>query len=555
MDALRRASPLVRASSIVRDARATTTTATTATTVALERVERVHVRIDVDDDDDDDAASSSIDVDIDRAAYVGGAVWAMDWCPPASGDDDDDGGARAACRAVDARAEAHRAHATRDAGRCRGDGVVQIWRSSDDALELEGVIVHDGGCVNDVKWSPYRDVGGIARAGAEDAGALAASRGDGIVDVWIVPRRAATPAGNGGAPCVLAVRCAFRGKIPRELGAVLCLEWNAVAPGRLAAGTSAGAVVVWDISTIACAARDEQPAYPTFVHDLGGGGPVRAIAWRPCEDEESAYCRSLSEHQCACASDFTAQPIVIDLRYHSAYAERTRGQYIVPALAWVCARDYVVGFDMGDRSTTTSSGEAQKATTAKTPVHQFCHECNQCQQPTISYVDVPGRSAVWCLDVRRSQRSGSSSSMVACATANGVVCVKPARHLPARMRKPKAHPFEVCAGLKAYDEETGKTLDRNPIEPPKCFDFVSSRRNVVRLGDELYPSEGYAKPGSSDAPTTAQHCVRWRRGPENSGWWLASAGDAGFLRVQRFNQASALAALDSHDRQNWAHGA
>jgi len=548
MDALRRTSPPIRASSIVaaraRDAH--------ATTVALELFERVDVRIDVRDTHGAETPSTStFDVDVDRVAYVGGAVWALDWCASvATGDG-------AGFLAVDARAEPHRAHATEALGRCRGDGVIQIWRSSDDGLELEGVIVHDGGCVSDVKWSPCREIAGMERVGEEDVGALAASRGDGIVDVWIVPRRVSTVASGGHGAHVLPVKCVFRGKIPRELGAVLCLDWNAAAPGRLAAGTTGGAVVVWDISTILSAVDrkgDVEPAYPTFVHDLGGTGPVRAIAWRPSDDEENAYCRTLSQHQCACVSDFTAQPIVIDVRYLSTCYDRARGQCIVPALAWVCARDYVAGFDVGDRSAANGApGETQKLTaaTAKSPVHQFCHECHECQQPAITYIDVPGRGAVWCLDVRRT----SGSAMVACATANGVVCVKPARHLPLRVRKPKAHPFEVCAGLKAYDVEADKALERNPVEPPKCFDFVTSRRNVVQSGDELYPREGYAKPGSSDAPTTAQHCVRWRRGPSDAAWWLASAGDAGFLRVQRFNRATMQDALDEHDGRNWAHSA
>jgi len=35
-------------------------------------------------------------------------------------------------------------------------------------------------------------------------------------------------------------------------------------------------------------------------------------------------------------------------------------------------------------------------------------------------------------------------------------------------------------------------------------------------------------------PTTAQHRVKWSK-ERGGGWWLASIGEAGFLRLQKFS--------------------
>ena len=50
-----------------------------------------------------------------------------------------------------------------------------------------------------------------------------------------------------------------------------------------------------------------------------------------------------------------------------------------------------------------------------------------------------------------------------------------------------------------------------------------------------------------DAPTTAQHRARWSRAPSDE-WWLASAGEAGFVRVQRFDATWAERRLEQLER-------
>jgi general transcription factor 3C polypeptide 2 len=119
--------------------------------------------------------------------------------------------------------------------------------------------------------------------------------------------------------------------------------------------------------------------------------------------------------------------------------------------------------------------------------------------------------------------------------------------------KSRPEVFDTCAGMLAYDAKTNLVADANPVAPPECFDFITSSEQVsLKNGTDLFPVERTAMPGTREMPTTAQHCARWSK-DKSSGWWLASAGEAGFLRLQRFDETwieDKIAKLERAHRSN-----
>jgi len=503
------------------DVHATTTLELGASTPCARARSDAHTR---------DAREVKLVVDRDFALYLGGSTWALDWRSTSHGVN---------VLACDARASGHHEHARASAGTCAGRGVIFVVSVSEDGVVISSAHEHGAGCCVDVKW----DARGDAFATSEGEGALGVALGNGKVEVWIV-RLANQGRGNGENER----RTVFRGAAPRAYGGVTCLDWNRVVPGRLAAGYSSGNVVVWDIVSDSRGEGDAVKA-PTFVIAAAAhAGPCRCVAWAP---EDYSSDASASANVFACASDYTTKPHLFDLRSPFAPIGDVfeRGQGWMTSLTWLPRGSLVAGFDGGDRSSAkdVKGGKRQKlAMSAKASVHQFDFTTSESSLQT-TYVGVPGRGTAWCVDARPSPRPESASAMVACATSNGVVCVKPMRYVSKRLRAASANVFETCGGLAAYDAEAGRRLATNPVDAPTCFDFITSD-DGVSWEDELYPPLAVARPGTRDAPTTAQHRARWSRGGDE--WWLASAGEAGFLRLQRFDAKSIVDALDALDAAN-----
>ena len=433
--------------------------------------------------------------------------------------------------AAEARGTAHHAHAVRDVGTCSGLGLVQIWEVSDARARMAVGMTHGGGCASDARWSPRTGFAG-GRGEREDVvGALAVALGNGRVEVWMVPK----PTSSEGSETVESV-AAFVGVVPKEYGAPWKLDWNAVVPGRLAAGCTSGRVVVWDIDE---SSLDGSPKYPKFVIAAAArGGPCRVVRWPPLEfPEDESACANII----ACGSDYATRPHLFDLRAPFAPIGDAfeRGQPWTLDMAWLPRGALVASLETSDRSSAKTlrapSGAKKSATATRTLVTQFDLTANaedEGAQPTTGH-SVPGRGAPWGLDARASEDPTCAAAMVACASANGVVCVCPMRYISKRIRTQARSEFETCGGLLAYDEDAKSAMTTNPVDPPKCFEFITSSEQVP-LEADLYPPFASARPGTRDSPTTAQHCVRWSKDP-SMGWWLASAGEAGFLRLQKFD--------------------
>lgn len=471
----------------------------------------------------------------DHACYVGGSVWALDWHRSER------------VFAVAARGEGHHAHAARAAGTCRGEVGAQIWRVRDEGgPEMEVMLLGNGGCVTDARWAP--EVRSVNEDGDGDGdgdgalGRLAVSLGDSRVEVWTVPRW------SPSTPRTRRANVSFAGVVPEDYGAPLCVDWNAAVPGRLAAGYSSGRVCVWDVDADA---RGTAPTYPKFVITAAAqSGPCRVVRWPPLEHPEDA---SVCANVFAAGADNAAKPHVLDLRAPFAPLGDVfeRGAPWILDMAWLPRGSLVAGMETSDRSSAKSLRSATSAAAAsKSLIQQFdlvADADDDGAQPTSTY-QMPGRGAPWGIDARASSNPRCAAAMVACASSNGVVAVSPLRFVGKRLRAASRPAFEPCAGLRASDDETNATTTRaNPVDPPTRFEFIVPGADDASAREDAFPRGAAAAPGSRDAPTTAQHRARWSRAPSDE-WWLASAGEAGFVRVQRFDATWAERRLEQLER-------
>jgi general transcription factor 3C polypeptide 2 len=469
----------------------------------------------------------------DYASYVGGSVWALDWHPSER------------AFAVAARGEGHHAHEAKRLGTCRGDVGAQIWRVRENSgPEMMMMLLGNGGCVTDAKWAP--EVSSTGRTDEDDAlGRLAVSLGDSRVEVWTVPRSCPSTSRTQKS------NVSFAGIVPEAYGAPLCVDWNAVVPGRLAAGYSSGRVVVWDVDDDDDA-LGTAPTYPKFVVTAAAqSGPCRVVRWPPLEHPEDA---SVCANVFAAGADNAAKPHLLDLRAPFAPVGDVfeRGAPWILDMVWLPRGSLVAGMESSDRAsakTLRSASSSSAAAASKSLIQQFdlsADADDDGAQPVSTY-QMPGRGAPWGIDARASANPRCAAAMVACASSNGVVAVSPLRFVGKRLRAASRPAFETCAGLRARDDETNATMRANPVEPPTCFEFIVPGADDVGDRADAFPRGAAAAPGSRDAPTTAQHRVRWSRAPSGE-WWLASGGEAGFVRVQRFDDAWAERRLEQLER-------
>jgi hypothetical protein len=243
----------------------------------------------------------------DAACFLGGAVWALDWCPSRAGADDDNdeaeeeeeeeegeeflllgthaGGAppsvlgRATpgpaalqlwrvpppAAAAAAAAAAPAAKQARTAARAHAGSGAGAAAAGEALPSLALLLSHAGGAAWDVKWRP-----GGAPASSACLGLAAAALADGTVAVVAVPHPDALaaeeeeedaadmhidapPSAPPPRATALALRPAWRGAAgagaSRAGGLPWTLEWHPQAPhARLLAGCTDGRCVIWDLS-------------------------------------------------------------------------------------------------------------------------------------------------------------------------------------------------------------------------------------------------------------------------------------------------------------------
>ncbi|KAM6432735.1 general transcription factor 3C polypeptide 2 [Rhynochetos jubatus] len=239
----------------------------------------------------------------DVSFFVGGPVWALEWCPSPEGS--------AAPQYVALSCHGHAQDTHSVAGLHTGPGLLQLWglgtlqpeQGSADAASLAYAIATDHGCVWDMKFCPSgawelpaapRKPPQLSRLGL-----LAVAFSDGTVVLYALPhpgalRRAATAqVKDGPVPrhlickaqrvAALHVGSVQAGRAP-ECGQCFSLSWMPAKPHHhLAAGFYDGTVALWNLLTQSLLQCVRQPdgslkLYPFRcfpAHDHA----VRSIEW------------------------------------------------------------------------------------------------------------------------------------------------------------------------------------------------------------------------------------------------------------------------------------
>jgi hypothetical protein len=326
----------------------------------------------------------------DSAAFVGGAVWALDWCPSRADDDDAEDDEESEEEEGDEflLLGTHAGGAPPSVlGRAAsGPGALQLWRvppprqpaaapaakkarkgaGSSAAAAVEAaptpaqapslalLLSHGGGAAWDVKWRPPAG----APPTSARLGLAAVALADGTVAVVAIPHPDALPADEADAASsaadaasrvpALSLRPAWRGGAGAGAGRggrlPWTLSWHPQAPhARLLAGCTDGRCVVWDMSGLHAHASGSLPPLAPPLQTLLCDAPlaVRAVCWAPAE--WGGRCASL-----AAATGDDGALSVWDTRGGAAGASapiwRGRGaQSFLLSLAWLPSPRCFVG--------------------------------------------------------------------------------------------------------------------------------------------------------------------------------------------------------------------
>ena len=258
----------------------------------------------------------------DVAAFVGASSWALAWRPRRSG-----GGGSGGCEWLAVGTHAASSPATRLGAPAPGPGAVQLWRVPSDASDAAGsgddddadeaaspppakkprggrakaaqplasapaaddaassalpslalLLCHTRGCVWDLKWHvpPHSQ-----QPASPSLGLLAAAFGDGTVAVFTPKPPARGGGGGGGARCYRLAPSFVGSVAPGGAGVATSVAWSGP---RLAAATTDGRVLVWDLSGAEPANCSSSVVPPQPAHlqlFTGTARPLRSVCWCP----------------------------------------------------------------------------------------------------------------------------------------------------------------------------------------------------------------------------------------------------------------------------------
>ncbi|XP_062324167.1 general transcription factor 3C polypeptide 2 isoform X1 [Osmerus eperlanus] len=237
----------------------------------------------------------------DMLFYVGGPVWALDWCPTPEGAQ-----ARqyAALYCHGDQDEQHRFNQTH-----AQPGLIQLWdlgcldyntRPSSPPGLAYG-LAQEKGCVPILKWCPAGawELPSTARKAPllPRLGLLAAASSSGHISIYSLPHPSALKPSSTGDPSQAPLICQAEAVITLRLGSVkashenrsgqvLSLDWLPVAPyNRIAAGFYDGMVGLWDLSSRSVLLRVRSPdrcltllpCHAFLAHD----NAIRALSFCP----------------------------------------------------------------------------------------------------------------------------------------------------------------------------------------------------------------------------------------------------------------------------------
>ncbi|KAJ7426254.1 General transcription factor 3C polypeptide 2 [Willisornis vidua] len=227
---------------------------------------------------------------LDISFFVGGPVWAMEWCPTP------EGSAAPQYVAVSCHRSMEETHSM--AGLHTGPALLQLWglgtlqpeQSSPDKARLAYAIAADHGCVWDMKFCPSGawEPPATARMNPQMSrlGLLAAAFSDGRVVVYALPHPGALRrAKTSQVQCIATLHVgSIQAGHASECGQCFSLSWMPSKPHHhLAAGFYDGTVAIWNLLTKSLLQCVHQPdaslkLYP-FQCFLAHDHMVRSIEW------------------------------------------------------------------------------------------------------------------------------------------------------------------------------------------------------------------------------------------------------------------------------------
>uniref|UniRef100_A0A8B9W2N5 General transcription factor IIIC subunit 2 n=1 Tax=Anas zonorhyncha TaxID=75864 RepID=A0A8B9W2N5_9AVES len=232
----------------------------------------------------------------DVSFFVGGPVWAMEWCPTPEGS--------AAPQYVCLYCHKSMDETHSVAGLHRGPALLQLWslgtlqqEGSADKAGLAYAVATDHGCVWDMKFCPSGawEPPSTSRKHPQMSrlGLLAVAFSDGSVVLYSLPhpnalqscQRTQPPAACRAVQCTTTLQVgSIQAGSPSESGQCFSLSWMPSKPHHhLAAGFYDGTVAIWNLLTKSLLQRVCQPdgslkLYP-FQSFLAHDHAVRSIEW------------------------------------------------------------------------------------------------------------------------------------------------------------------------------------------------------------------------------------------------------------------------------------
>ncbi|XP_027525285.1 general transcription factor 3C polypeptide 2 isoform X2 [Corapipo altera] len=240
---------------------------------------------------------------LDISFFVGGPVWAMEWCPTPEGSAAPQYVAVSCHRSMEETHSVARLHTGPALLQLWGLGTLQLEQGSPDKARLAYAIATDCGCVWDMKFCPSGawEPPATARTHPQMSrlGLLAAAFSDGRVVVYALPhpealRRAKTTQVKDGplhkhlickVQCIATLQVgSIQAGNASECGQCFSLSWMPSKPHHhLAAGFYDGTVAIWNLLTKSLLQCVHQPdaslkLYP-FQCFLAHDHAVRSIEW------------------------------------------------------------------------------------------------------------------------------------------------------------------------------------------------------------------------------------------------------------------------------------
>ncbi|KAJ3131385.1 General transcription factor 3C polypeptide 2 [Geranomyces variabilis] len=450
---------------------------------------------------------------------VGGSVWGLDWCPIPSSKDVPAPLQYLAVAGYKGTIEEHHVVGVRQEPSIGSDmqGSIQIWSfqqpqdrsANDSAPHMELCIIHDYGCVFDLKWGPqtfYQNADEALEGGrVPRLGLLAVTFGDGNMRVLEIPHpatlRNALNIPESREPLFARVRAPlFEALIPDTT------QWKIAWGGerQIATGCTNGSIAIWDPLEIPSSqpadsdstAQDAPPADDP--HKLA----VDPIAYFPAQDAcifGIAY--TSGPHYSSiisCGGDGRLLTRDIRVPWLTGVLYRARG--FLNTCAYIPAAHVVAVADPDNIVRCMNPGD-EDMTHARE------------EEDALAFKQQRSAGLMWHSAPIWSVEASPHIPFMASAGADGSVQISNFR----RTRKKKSQrPMQVMLYNLTYDTSAGILAFQESMEPELMSTAMANGSSGIM---QFYP------------PEVAIQRLAWNPNDVAPGW-MASGGTAGFVRIE-----------------------